>query len=338
MTVGTALFARSLEATAAWCREQGYSARWAAVMRRAVLAGREPELPAGLAAAARAELPWLGSVVTARSPAEDGSEKLLLRFTDGESVEAVRLPGARRGSACLSTQVGCAMACRFCASGLFGVNRNLAAHELLEQVAWLRRSGSVERLVLMGSGEPTQNLRAVVEMLAVMKAEGGIGPRHTLISTVGPEAAIRRVTATGLKLTLALSLHALDRGLRGELIPTQREVEPLALLAAADEHTTATGRPYQVEYVLLGGVNDAPSQAHALATALRGRRAHLSLIPWNAVAEQSFAAPDEESSKRFLHFLREAGVSAVLRRTVGGAAQAACGQLRVAHKRLSCAV
>lgn len=332
-----ALFARDRAETAAWCRAHGYSERWAATMRRAVLAGREPELPAGLAAAARVGLPWLASRADASEPAADGAVKLLLRLTDGETIEAVRLPGARRGSACLSTQVGCAMACRFCASGLNGVRRNVTAQELLEQVAWLRRHGPVERLVLMGSGEPTQNLHAVMAAIAVLKEEGGIGPRHVLISTVGPAAAIARITATGLKLTLAVSLHALDRGLRGALIPTQRAVEPLDLLAAADAHAAATGRPYQVEYVLLGGVNDAPSQAQDLAAALRGRRAHVSLIPWNPVVEQPFASPTESARDVFLAILRAHGVSAVLRRTVGGEAHAACGQLRIADQRFACA-
>ena len=228
------------------------------------------------------------------------------------------------------------MACRFCASGLEGVRRNLSAHELLEQIVLLRRDGTVARLVFMGSGEPTQNLREVVRAMEVLKAEGALGPRHVLISTVGPVSAIERVTATGLKWTLALSLHALNRTLRGELIPTQREVEPRELLAAADAHAAATGRAYQVEYVLLGGVNDSTAQARELGVALRGRRAHVSVIPWNPVAEQAFVAPEGESRQRFLAVLREEGVSATLRRTVGGATHAACGQLRIAQQRASC--
>ena len=276
---------------------------------------------------------WNSSIVTARLPSADGAEKCLIRLADGETVEAVRLPGTVHGSACLSSQVGCAMACRFCASGLNGVRRSLAVHELLEQIALLRQGGPVSRLVFMGSGEPTQNLPAIVSALGVLKEEGGIGPRHVLLSTVGPAAAIARVTATGLKLTLALSLHALDRGLRAELIPTQAQVDPFDLLTAADAHAVATRRPYQVEYVLLGGVNDSAAQAADLATALRGRRAHVSLIPWNPVAEQAFAPPAPGVGDTFLATLRAAGVSAVLRRTVGGEAHAACGQLRIAHAR-----
>lgn len=330
MTKPLALFAHSRAATGDLCCELGYSARWAGPLRRSLLAGREPELPAGLASALSERLTWFSLEIAATSAAPDGAVKHLLRLADGETVEAVRLPGAARGSACLSTQVGCAMACRFCASGLHGVRRSLAAHELLEQVALLRRDGPVERLVLMGSGEPTQNLRAVGEALAVLRDEGGIGPRHVLLSTVGPAAAIARVTATGIKVTLALSLHALERELRGELIPTQRGVEPLELLAAADAHAAATRRPYQVEWVLLGGVNDSAAQAAELAAALRGRRAHVSLIPWNPVAGQPFAPPSPSAASDFLAVLRAAGVSAALRRTVGAVAHAACGQLRIA--------
>ncbi len=325
------LLALDRAATEEACAAAGYSPRWAAGLRRAVLAGRAPELPSGLATALQSRLSWTESRVVARVPAADGAEKCLIQLADGECIEAVRLPGTRHGSACISSQVGCAMACGFCASGLNGVRRNLAAHELLEQVALLRQAGPVSRLVFMGSGEPTQNLAAVVQALRVLKEEGGIGPRHVLLSTVGPAAAIARVTATGLKLTLALSLHALDRGLRGSLIPTQTQVEPLDLLAAADAHAAATRRPYQVEYVLLGGVNDSAAQARALAAALRGRRAHLSLIPWNPVAEQAFAPPSPAAAAAFLEVVRAAGVSAVLRRTVGGAAHAACGQLRAAR-------
>lgn len=331
----TPLFARNLAQTEEMCVAAGYAPRWAGIWRRAVLAGLEAELPPRLAAVLQEQAVEISSQVVARAAAADGAEKCLIRFADGETVESVRLPGTVNGSACLSSQVGCAMACRFCASGLNGVRRNLAAHELLEQVALLRRSGPVSRLVFMGSGEPTQNLDAIVRALGVLKEEGGIGPRHVLLSTVGPAAAITRVTATGLKLTLALSLHALDRALRASLIPTQARVEPLDLLAVADAHAAATRRPYQVEYVLLGGVNDSAAQAAELAEALRGRRAHVSLIPWNPVAEQNFAPPAPGTGEAFLAVLRAAGVSAVLRRTVGGAAHAACGQLRISQARVA---
>lgn len=324
----TPLFSLSLAETASLCAELGYAPRWAAALRRDVLHGRAPGVPAGLLAKLEERIADVSLRVLVRAAASDGAEKSLLALTDDETIEAVRLPGTVHGSACLSTQVGCAMACTFCASGLAGVRRNLDAHELLEQVVLLRRQGPVSRLVLMGSGEPTQNLRAVEAALLVLRDEGGLGPRHVLLSTVGPVSAIERVTALGLKLTLAVSLHALERELRARLIPTQAHVEPLALLAAADAHAAATRRPYQVEYVLLGGVNDGAEHARDLAAALQGRRAHVSLIPWNRVDEQPFDAPSPDAATSFVDTLRAAGISATLRRTVGAAAHAACGQLR----------
>jgi len=320
----------------------GLAPRWADVLRRALLHGWDPA--SGPPPVRRAQPPrdllervaeiatWSSLREHAVAASPDGVSKSLFRLHDGEAVEAVALPGARRPSACLSTQVGCAMACRFCASGLDGVRRNLAAHEVLEQLALLRRRGPVQRLVLMGAGEPTRNLRAVVAALRVLRDEGSLGPRHVLLSSVGPAAAIRRVTATGLPVTLALSLHAPDRALRAELVPTQPDAEPAELLDACDAHSTATGgRPYQVEYVLLGGVNDAPAHAAALSDLLHGRRAHVSLIAWNAVPGLPFAAPSPPRAAAFLATLRRAGVSAALRRTLGAPATAACGQLRASR-------
>lgn len=328
--------AMSLAECEAWLANRGYSPIWAGRLRRALLEGRLPEeagkagaaLPKKLLAELEQEFTWLSLRETAQSQAEDGAVKHLLALADGEAIEAVRLPGSGAPSACLSSQVGCAVGCRFCASGLEGVQRNLKAHELLEQVAWLRRSGEVRRLVFMGAGEPTHNLREVAAALDVLRVEGGIGPRHVLVSTVGPASAIRRITELGRKVTLALSLHALNPELRAELIPSQAQVRPTELLDAADEHARVTGRPYQVEYVLLGGVNDSAKQAADLARALQGRRAHVSLIPWNAVDEVGFQSPARGAAEAFRDRLRREGVSVVLRRTLGGSADAACGQLR----------
>jgi len=305
-------------------------------LRRRLLAGGEPggeghggyHLPRGLLAALEERYTWSSLTGVARATAPDGADKHLLRLADGETVECVRLPGSGAPSACLSTQVGCAMACRFCASGLDGLRRNLRAHELLEQLAHLRRHGPVRRLVLMGAGEPTGNLRALARVLPVLRDEAGIGPRAILVSTVGPPAAIRRLAGLGHKLTLALSLHAVDRELRGELIPTQAGVEPEKLLEAADAWVAATGRSYQVEYVLLGGVNDSRADARALARALRGRRAHVSLLAWNPVPDLPFQVPAQARVRAFLEVLHEEGTSCTLRRTVGAESTAACGQLR----------
>ncbi|MCB9897923.1 MAG: radical SAM protein [Planctomycetes bacterium] len=328
-----ALFSVPRDALRRMCVELGYGSHHADLLRKRVLHGRDPALPPRLAAGLASRVRAATMHVLRVDTTDDGARKHLLALHDGETIEAVRLPGTAHASACLSTQVGCAMACRFCASGLLGVRRQLAAHELLEQVVLLRRDGPVARLVLMGTGEPTQNLRAVGEALLVLRDEGGIGPRHVLLSTVGPPAAIERVGELGLRLTLALSLHALDRDLRGALVPTQVHVEPRDLLDAADRHAELTGRPYQVEWVLLGGQNDSPAQAADLAVALRGRRAHVSAIAWNAVEDMPFARPASGVAEAFVGTLRAAGISAALRRSVGGASSAACGQLRIAHRR-----
>ncbi len=309
-------------------------------LRRWLLAGWDPAatpppeqrgrtLPARLLADLEERIQWLSArALGIPQPTSDGAEKLLVSLEDGEQVEAVRLPGVRRSSGCISSQVGCAMACRFCASGLEGVTRNLAAHELLEQVVLLRRRGPVDRLVFMGAGEPSRNLSALRTALPVLRDEAGIGPYHILISTVGPASAVEKLTALGLRFTLALSLHALDPAVRADLIPTQVDAEPLAMLDAADAYAARTGRAYQVEWVLLAGINDGPDDARALAAALRGRRAHVSLIPWNAVDDLEFKAPAAGRAEDFLAILRAADCSAVLRRSMGGEAAAACGQLR----------
>jgi 23S rRNA (adenine2503-C2)-methyltransferase len=334
----TPLLSLSLADTEAHVAALGFAREHAARLRRCVLRGAapedEPRLPPRLLAALRRDLVWIASRVDHTAPAADGSEKLLVALSDGERIEAVRLPGGPAGtsSACVSSQVGCAVACRFCASGLDRVRRNLEAHELLEQVALLRARGPVRRLVLMGSGEPTHNLRAVAAALQVLRDEGELGYRHVIVSTVGPAAAIDRVAALGVPVTLALSLHAPTLALRAELVPTQRDADPAALLDAADRYAVATRRPYQVEYVLLAGVNDGPAEASALAALLAGRRAHVSAIRWNAVAGMPFGTPTAEAATSFVATLRAAGISATLRRTVGGEATAACGQLRAARR------
>jgi 23S rRNA (adenine2503-C2)-methyltransferase len=314
----------------------GFAPQFANRLRRTLLQGRLPEqaggrgfvLPKALLPALQQSYCWSSLAQIRSTSAPDGAVKYLLRLADGQIIEAVRLPGIRAPSACISCQVGCAMACRFCASGLTGTKRNLRSHEFLEQIAWLRREGPVRRLVFMGSGEPTHNLREIVPALEVLRLEGGLGPRHILISTVGPPAAIYRLADIGLKFTLALSLHALEQDLRAELIPTQTHVNPLDLLAAADHYARVSGRPYQLEYVLLGGVNDSQSQARDLAQALKNRRVHVSLIGWNTVEEIEFQSPQVGQAELFLQELRSAGISSRLRSTVGSQADAACGQLR----------
>lgn len=324
----------------------GYAPMHAPRLHRAVLDGLLPGqvrgVPPRLIAACLEACDWTSATAIERVAGDDGSSKLLVRLADGRSVESVHLPGAGSlpgapaaaagrqpvGSGCLSSQVGCAVGCRFCASGLDRVARNLTAAEILEQVALLRRIGRVQRLVFMGSGEPSLNLRNLASALVTLRDHGGIGPRHVLVSTVGPAAAIDRLAGLGLKFTLAVSLHGADRSQRGGLIPTHAAVDPAELLDAADRFAEATGRAYQVEYVLLSGVNDTDADAQRLAGLLSGRRAHVSAIRWNAVAGMPFETPTWPRAQAFVGLLHRAGVSARLRRTVGHEATGACGQLR----------
>ena len=195
------------------------------------------------------------------------------------------------------------MACRFCASGLDKVARNLKSHELLEQLVRLRRRGLVGRLVFMGSGEPTQNLRHLATALDVLRDEASIGPKHVLVSTVGPAAAIDRLTALDRRVTLALSLHSADVATRANLIPTQTRALPSELLDAADRFSAQTRRPYQVEYVLLGGINDVRADGKALGKLPHRRRVHVSLNRWNPVAGMPFETPPMELAREFVDVL-----------------------------------
>lgn len=335
------------DAAALLARELGYAPMHLMRLRRTLLSGGDPmgdeAVPQRLRDAVNERFRWTETEIIAAAPSSDGSCKVLLQLADGRSVEAVHLPGASApphladaakptraavGSACISSQVGCAMACRFCASGLDKVARNLSVTELLEQVVHLRRRGSVERLVFMGSGEPTQNLGAVTAALDILRDEAMLGPRHVIVSTVGPASAIDRLTAAERKFTLALSLHSARPETRAALIPTQTKVSPLALLEAADRFAAATGRPYQVEMVLLEGINDGNEEADAMIALLSGRRCHLSAIRWNRVEGMPFGTTPWPVANAFVRKLRAAGISATLRRTVGQNADGACGQLR----------
>ncbi len=327
------LLALTLAETGEALEALGYSAVHAAPIRRALLRGDDP---AGTRASPRAlsglaeRHPWTGSRDAEQHPAPDGSTKHLIGLADGEVIEAVRLPGSPKSkpSACLTTQVGCAMACRFCASGLDKVRRNLSVDELLEQLVHLRRAGPVERLVFMGAGEPTQNLAALARALEILRDEAGVGPKKTVVSTVGPAKAIDRLADLGLRFTLALSLHSATADVRAGLIPTQAGASPASLVEAADRFSERMRRPYQVEYVLLRGVNDSSADAAALARLLVGRWCHVSVIRWNPVEGMDFDPPSREAARAFVARLHSSDVSARLRTTVGGDTTAACGQLR----------
>ena len=227
----------------------------------------------------------------------DGTDKLLVRLPDGGEVECVLLRDGTRRSICVSSQVGCAMGCVFCASGLDGVDRNLTRGEILEQMLRLQhRLDSEERLshiVMMGMGEPLANLENVLSALDVAKHKAGLGisPRRITISTVGLPPAIDRLADRGVPYNLAVSLHAPNDDLRSRLVPVNRKIGIDAVLGAADRYFESSGRRLTFEYVLLGGVNDSHEHARELAELLRHRNVLLNVIPYNPVAGLPYATP-----------------------------------------------
>jgi 23S rRNA (adenine2503-C2)-methyltransferase len=264
----------------------------------------------------------------------DGTEKLLVRLPDGGEVECVLLRDGHRRSICVSSQVGCAMGCVFCASGLDGVDRNLTRGEILEQMLRLQsRLADGERLshiVMMGMGEPLANLDRVLGALSVAKAPDGLGisPRRITISTVGLPPAIDRLAESGVPYNLAVSLHAPNNELRSELVPVNRTIGIDAVLDAADRYFDANGRRLTFEYVLLGGLNDAEEHSRQLVSILRHRNVMLNVIPYNPVEGLPYKTPSQQSIAKFREVLENGGVNVKFRQRKGGEIDAACGQLR----------
>jgi 23S rRNA (adenine2503-C2)-methyltransferase len=254
---------------------------------------------------------------------------------DAERIECVLLRDEKsHRTACISTQIGCAMGCTFCATGLDGLRRNLTRGEIVEQLLHLTRClDEPERLthiVVMGMGEPLANLDALLPALAVASdAKGlGIGVRRITISTVGLPSGIARLAELDSPYHLAVSLHAPDDGLRAELIPAARRTPLAELIRATDEYFAATGRRVTFEYVLLGGVNDSPEHAGELVRLLAGRPVLVNLIPFNPVPGLPYSSPGRSAVRRFAEHLTRRGLNAQVRHRRGETIDAACGQLR----------
>src|SRR5207253_9559236 len=217
-------------------------------------------------------------------------------------------------TACISTQVGCGMGCVFCASGLGGVERNLTAGEILEQLIRLRNllpaDQRLTHIVVMGMGEPLANFDSLLEALDTAGAKDGlgIGARHITISTVGLPVKIRRLADLGKQYHLAVSLHASNDALRTRIVPTNDKTGLDAILSAADYFFEKTGRQVTFEYVVLGGINDTVEHARELAELLSGRQAHVNLIPFNDVPGLPYRRPLQAALKAFLEVLRQAGI------------------------------
>ena len=260
----------------------------------------------------------------------DGTKKFLFELSDGNLVESVWMQYKHGNSVCISSQVGCRMGCGFCASTLGGLERNLTAAEMLEQVYRIQAltGERVSHVVLMGSGEPFDNYGPVVRFIRLLTDERGlnISQRNITLSTCGIVPGIRRFAGEGLAVTLALSLHATTDQVRKALMPIANRYPLPEVLEACKEYFSVTGRRVTFEYSLIRGVNDSPQEAASLSRLLGGLHGHVNLIPLNDVTESPFR-PSRRTAA-FQKRLESHGITATVRRSLGGDIDAACGQLR----------
>ncbi len=294
-------------------------------------------LPARLREALAAEIPLLSAHEIGRTRSADRTSKLLLAFpgtAEREStVECVHIPprdphSPKGATLCVSSQVGCPVGCPFCASGLGGLVRNLAAHEIVEQYVLGRALGALSRSVVMGIGEPLLNYKNLVRALQVVTREMGMGTRRITVSTVGFPERVRRAAEDRPPFQLAISLHTPDDEQRDLLVPAMRGTPIEEVLAAADAWFTITGREPTFEYVLLGGTNDGSGHADRLAGRLARRRCTVNLIPYNPTEGLPFERPDPSAVEAFRARLEREGIVATVRWSRGLEGSAACGQLR----------
>lgn len=287
----------------------------------------------------REELPQrvklIQSTITSHQVSDDGTQKLLLTWADGSNAETVLIPEGPRRTACISSQVGCPVGCKFCASGVNGVKGNLQAYQIVEQIIQLnqllRKAGErITNVVFMGMGEPLANYAHVLQAVRVLHDPKGlnISARKITISTVGVPPKIRDLAREELPLNLALSLHAPTEELRKQLIPWAEHFALPEILDACRYYFDQTGREITLEYILLAGVNDRAEHARQLAALCKTMRANVNLIRYNEVVGLPFGRPKADDVMTFQTILRNNGVNAHVRKSRGRDIDAACGQLR----------
>lgn len=292
------------------------------------------DLPKPLRRQLAEEFEFWSTKILRHQTSPDGTEKLLLGLQDGGAVECVLLRDGVRRTVCLSSQVGCAMGCVFCASGLDGVDRNLRASEIIEQLMRLQRllpSGErLSHIVMMGMGEPLANLVNVLSALQVASSPDGwgISPRRITISTVGLPPGIVRLGQLEHPYQLAISLHAPNDELRNKLVPVNQQIGIAAVMESAETYFRSSGRRITFEYVLLAGINDRRQDAQELVELLRSRGSLLNVIPYNPVAGLPYATPSAKAIREFRQVLVQGGINVQFRERKGAQIDAACGQLR----------
>lgn len=265
----------------------------------------------------------------------DDTVKYLYELYDGELVESVLMKYNHGYSICISTQVGCRMGCSFCASGLNGLTRNLTASEMLSQITTAQKDKNIRisNVVLMGMGEPMDNLSNVVRFLELVAHEKGlnIGLRHISVSTSGVVSGIYKFMEYKFPVTLSISLHAPNDEIRSSIMRVNKKWNVETLIKACKDYIKMTGRRISFEYAVISGVNDSDSCAKELAKLLKGMLCHVNLIPANPVKENSFSKPDRTKILRFCELLNSLGINTTIRRTLGADIDASCGQLRGKH-------
>ena len=282
----------------------------------------------------------VGGLETAsRLESEDGSTKFAFRLPDGAVIETVLMPNRTHYTVCVSTQVGCAMGCDFCATAAMGLVRNLGAGEIVQQVVEVARAlppgKEVRNIVFMGMGEPLHNYTNLMAALDILQEDNGFGlsARRLTVSTSGLVPAILRYARDGVRANLAISLNGVNDAMRTSLMPVNRRWNIEALLAACREVPYENRYRITFEYVLLGGVNDGLDQARQLVRLLHGFKCKVNLIPYNAHPGSAYEPPSMEHARRFQRVLLDKGILVTLRISKGQDIQAACGQLATGERR-----
>jgi 23S rRNA (adenine2503-C2)-methyltransferase len=297
------------------------------------------DLPAALRTQLATELP-IGALTTVRELRTDNGDtvKTLYQSQDGQFIETVLMLYRDRATVCVSCQVGCAVGCSFCATGIGGLTRNLTAGEMVEQTVNAARQARalgrpLTNLVMMGMGEPLQNYAETMKFVGILNDPKGFsfGARRITISTSGVVPRIDALAEEPIQVNLAVSIHAPNNELRDQLVPINKRWPVEQLIASIDRYTEKTGRRVSFEYALMGGINDDDDTARELATLLRGRLCHVNLIPYNPVELLDFTRPSAERIDSFASILTAAGVPTTVRYSRGVEIAAACGQLRAKH-------
>jgi 23S rRNA (adenine2503-C2)-methyltransferase len=342
-------------------------------VRRAASWDAMTNLPKALREKLRAQFSLQTLELARKQGAEDTTQKFLWKLADGQFIESVLIPAnpalygeaSDRHTLCISTQVGCAYGCKFCASGLDGWKRNLGVHEIVEQISAVERwhataslkcsvstvqtedagglktensklkTRLVDNLVVMGMGEPLANYDNLIKALKILNAPwgGGIGARKITISTSGLAPQIRKLAVEPMQFRLAISLHGATDAVRNRIMPVNKKYPLAELTAACEDYQKLKGRMITLEYILIAGINDSLEQTRPLATLAKKLYAKVNLIPYNKVEDLPWVRPADEVCERFLAALEKNDVTATLRREKGGDIDAACGQLRLKTER-----